>query len=164
MRICIPSLASFSGLRILHCHELWCRLQMQLDPILLWLWCRMAAAAPIRPQSGNLHLPWVRRPPKKRKKERKKLISQTILAIPRIVAPHSSPAFSPFCSMCWDPRSYNHTSVARELAFCHYLFPFLIAGFKNTFRGWHGKEKRIRFKCISVANCDVIFKYVDRDV
>ena len=29
--------------------ELWCRLQMQLDLALLWLWCRPAAEAPIRP-------------------------------------------------------------------------------------------------------------------
>ena len=27
------------------CHELWCRLQTQLDPTLLWLWCRPTATA-----------------------------------------------------------------------------------------------------------------------
>ena len=30
MRLWVQSLASFSGLRIWHCHELWCRSQMQL--------------------------------------------------------------------------------------------------------------------------------------
>ena len=30
MRLQVRSLASFSGLRIKHCHELWCRSQMQL--------------------------------------------------------------------------------------------------------------------------------------
>ena len=30
MRMWVPSLASFSGLSIWHCHELWCRLQMRL--------------------------------------------------------------------------------------------------------------------------------------
>ena len=30
MRMWVWSLASLSGLRIQHCHELWCRLQMQL--------------------------------------------------------------------------------------------------------------------------------------
>ena len=40
----IPGL--LSGLRIWHCHELRCRLQTWLsDPMLLWLWCRQAAAA-----------------------------------------------------------------------------------------------------------------------
>ena len=29
-RICVPSLASLSGLRIRHCHELWCRSQTWL--------------------------------------------------------------------------------------------------------------------------------------
>ena len=29
--------------------ELWCRLQTWLDPALLWLRCRLAATAPIRP-------------------------------------------------------------------------------------------------------------------
>ena len=30
-----------------------------LDHMLLWLWCRLAAAAPIDPYPGNLHMPWV---------------------------------------------------------------------------------------------------------
>ena len=34
--------ASLSGLRICHCRELW------------WLWCRPAAAAPVRPQAWEL--------------------------------------------------------------------------------------------------------------
>ena len=55
MRLQVRSLASLSGLRIQHCHELWSRSQMQLrscDPGLLWLWCRPAAVAPIQ------HLAW----------------------------------------------------------------------------------------------------------
>ena len=32
MRLWVQSLASLSGLRILHCHELWCRSQMWLGP------------------------------------------------------------------------------------------------------------------------------------
>ena len=43
------SLVSLSGLRILHGHELWCRSQTRSDPSLLWLWCRLAATAPIQP-------------------------------------------------------------------------------------------------------------------
>ena len=39
-----------SGLRIWGCHQLWCRLQTLLsDTSLLWLWCRLAATAPIWP-------------------------------------------------------------------------------------------------------------------
>ena len=38
---------------------LWGRLQMWLGSVLLWLWCRPAAAAPIQPP-GNFHVPQVR--------------------------------------------------------------------------------------------------------
>ena len=41
------------------------------DPALLWLWSRPVATAPIGPQPGNLHMPWVR--PLKRQKKKKKL-------------------------------------------------------------------------------------------
>ena len=49
MRMQVQSLALLSGLRIWHCHELWCRSQMQLRSHVAVLWCRLAAAAPIRP-------------------------------------------------------------------------------------------------------------------
>ena len=42
-------LALLSGLRIQHCIELWCRSQT-----LLWLWCRQAAIAAIRPLAWEL--------------------------------------------------------------------------------------------------------------
>ena len=47
MRLRVRSLASASGLRIQHCRELWCRLQLQkrLDPPLLWLWLWLWLAA-----------------------------------------------------------------------------------------------------------------------
>ena len=44
MRMWVRSLATLSGLRIWHCCELQCRLQCSLDPELLWLWNRLAAA------------------------------------------------------------------------------------------------------------------------
>ena len=49
MRLWVQSLASLSGLRILHCHELWYKSQTQLGPVLLWLWHRPAATVQIRP-------------------------------------------------------------------------------------------------------------------
>ena len=48
MRIRVQSLASFSGLRIQRCHELWVSLGCGSNPELLWLWCRPAATAPLR--------------------------------------------------------------------------------------------------------------------
>ena len=39
--------ALLSGLRIWCCLELWSRSQRDSDPTLLWLWCRLASAAPI---------------------------------------------------------------------------------------------------------------------
>ena len=46
-------LVSISGLMIWHCHNLQCRSQMELRA-LLWLWCRPAAAALIRPLAWEL--------------------------------------------------------------------------------------------------------------
>ena len=49
MRTQVQSLASLSELRIQHCYELQCGQRRGSDPVLLWLWCRPAAAAPIQP-------------------------------------------------------------------------------------------------------------------
>ena len=49
MRLRVQSRVSLSGLKIRGCCELWRRLQMRLGSVLLWLWCRPAVAAPIRP-------------------------------------------------------------------------------------------------------------------
>ena len=47
----VPGL--LSGLRIWRCHKLWHR-RCSLDPELLWLWCRPAAAAPIQALAWEL--------------------------------------------------------------------------------------------------------------
>ena len=50
MRSWVQSLAWLGGSGIRHCHELWCRLKTWLGSLtLLWLWCRPAAVALIRP-------------------------------------------------------------------------------------------------------------------
>ena len=75
MRTCVQSLAPLSGLRIRHWCELWCRSQRWLESLLLWLWCRPAAAAPIWPLAWDLSYATdmaLKRKKKKRKKERKK--------------------------------------------------------------------------------------------
>ena len=46
--------ALLSGLRIWHCHELWCRLRHGSDPTLPWLWLRAAAVAPNQPLAWEL--------------------------------------------------------------------------------------------------------------
>ena len=43
------SLVSLSGLRLWHCHELWCRSQVQLESGIAVVWRRLKAAALIRP-------------------------------------------------------------------------------------------------------------------
>ena len=48
------SLSSFSVLSIWHCLKLWCRSQICSDLALLWLWHRMAAAAPVQPLVTSL--------------------------------------------------------------------------------------------------------------
>ena len=54
MRTRVRSLASLRGLRIRRCQELWCGARHSLDPAWLWLRCRLAAAAPIRPLAWKL--------------------------------------------------------------------------------------------------------------
>ena len=50
MRTWVQSLASLSGLRI-YTIAMSCSVHRRcsLDPALLWLWCRLAATAPIQP-------------------------------------------------------------------------------------------------------------------
>ena len=54
MRMRIQSLVSLSGLRIWHCCKLGHRLHLQLSPVLLWLWHRLAAASLILPLAQEL--------------------------------------------------------------------------------------------------------------
>ena len=49
MRMWVGYMALLSGLRIWSFCELWCRFRHGSDPMLLWLWQRPAATAPIRP-------------------------------------------------------------------------------------------------------------------
>ena len=69
MRMQVWSLASLSGLRIWHCHELWCRSQLQLDLMLLQLWQKLAAVTLI----GHLswESPYATGGPKKKAKKKK---------------------------------------------------------------------------------------------
>ena len=54
MRTQVWSLASFSGLRIQCCMSCGVGYRDGSDPMLLWLCCRPAAAAPIQPLSQEL--------------------------------------------------------------------------------------------------------------
>ena len=49
MRTQVLLLALLSGLRIWHCHGLWCSHKRSSDLALLWLWYRPAATALIQP-------------------------------------------------------------------------------------------------------------------
>ena len=86
VRMQILSLASLSGLRIRHCCRMWCRSQMQLGSVLLWLWHRLTATAPIGPLSQELpYAPGTAI--KRKKKENKKLKMRDLLSHS---FPHSS--------------------------------------------------------------------------
>ena len=51
------------------------------DVVLLWLWCRSAAIAPIQPLAGNFHMPWVwPSKDKKKKKDCKMFISNPMIS------------------------------------------------------------------------------------
>ena len=65
-----------SGLRIRHCNELWCRSQILWKygsyPVLLWLWCRLAATVPNPPLTGELLYAADMAQKKKRQRKKKK--------------------------------------------------------------------------------------------
>ena len=55
MKMQMGPLPSLSELRIWRCHELWCcGVGHSSDPELLWLWCRLEAAALIQPLAWEL--------------------------------------------------------------------------------------------------------------
>ena len=54
MRTLVQSLALLSGLRIRHCHELWCRSQMWLRCHIAEAWGMLAAIALIQPLAWEL--------------------------------------------------------------------------------------------------------------
>ena len=54
LRMQAGSLASLNGLRIWHCGKLHCSCRCSSDLVLLWLWYRLAAAAPILPLAWEL--------------------------------------------------------------------------------------------------------------
>ena len=56
MRMRVRFLASLSGLKIWHCHELWCRSQTWPGSGAAVAVGRPAAIAPTGPQAGNLHM------------------------------------------------------------------------------------------------------------
>ena len=57
------------------------------DLVLLWLWCRLAAAVPVRPQAWELHMP--------QKKKKKKILGGPPLTAPSNPLPMSSASLSP---------------------------------------------------------------------
>ena len=70
MRMQVQSLALLSASGIQCCHELHAGCRHSLVPVLLWLWCRLAAAAPVWPLAWEL--PYAAPAAKERRKEGKK--------------------------------------------------------------------------------------------
>ena len=77
MRMQVWSLAALSRLRIWCYPELWCRSQTWFGSALLWLWCRLAAIALIRPLAWEppyamgAALERLKKKKKKKRKEKK---------------------------------------------------------------------------------------------
>ena len=69
MKMWVQRLALLSGLRIWHCHKLWLGHRCSSDLVLLWLWCRPAAAL-IQPLAQEL--PYAISAAMKREKKKKK--------------------------------------------------------------------------------------------
>ena len=118
MRMQFGSLASLSGLRIGHCHELWRRSQTWLRCCVAWLWCRPASTAPIRPLAWGLpHAVSValkRQKKNKNKNKNKKPWGEDLyLAQSHCLCPRSAVPV-PACGVC---LGHNHSWVAVG---CHY--------------------------------------------
>ena len=73
MRMQVQSLASLSGSRIWHCHELWCRSQTWLGSHIAVAVVQLAAAALIRPLAQKLPYAAGTALKKKRRKRKKKV-------------------------------------------------------------------------------------------
>ena len=98
----IPGLAQW--VKIQWCRKLWCRSQMQLRSIVVWLWCRPAAAAPIWPLAQEL--PYTTGTALKKKKERKKEMQ---------VSKSYKWTFSPLPKILFQIFLILHLSIARTL-------------------------------------------------
>ena len=75
LRMGVPPLAPFSGLRMRHCYKLCLGHRCSSDPLLLWLWCRPAAAALI--WFLDWKLPYAVDAAIKKKKKKKKAYIET---------------------------------------------------------------------------------------
>jgi len=103
MRLRVRSLALLRGLRNGRCREPWLGCRCGLDPVLLWLWPRPSATAPIRPLAWELPyaegvaLEKAKRPGKKKKKKKNYLVTRGPVTLCLRGSPsisHSSPTWS----------------------------------------------------------------------
>ena len=76
MRFRVGSLASLSGLRILHCISCGVGPRCGWDLALLWLWHRLTAIAPIKPLAWEP--PYVAGADLKRPKKKKKVLRRRV--------------------------------------------------------------------------------------
>ena len=83
MRLWLRSLALLSGLRIWSCHGVGHRCGLNLA--LLWLWCRLAETAPIRPLAWEplyaVGVALKRQKDRKKKKERKVMTNAAMMTL-----------------------------------------------------------------------------------
>ena len=115
----VRSLASLSGLRIRRCC---CGVgrRHSSDPVLLWLWCRLAAVAPIGPQPGNFHM-WGCSPKKKKKPTGYQRGAGLHFPCCKLVSRETftdAPSHQSGVSLCWFPkytlRSFQEPSPAQS--------------------------------------------------
>ena len=102
MRTRVSSLASISGLRIL-CFAVSCSIgdRRSSDPLLLWLWHRLAAKAQIHPLAWELQYALgvaVKKPKKKKKK---------VLILVFIFFSFRTCKLAGACEACWYPLSHS---------------------------------------------------------
>ena len=108
----IPS--PFSGLRILYCHELWCR----LDSVLLWLWHRPAATAQIWPLAWEPPYAGSVAPKNKKKKREEEKLSLSVIGFYQWFP---SPTTTGLIQKCWESLKFYQILVQ-----CVYYVAWLI--------------------------------------
>ena len=155
MKTQVQSLVLLNGLRIWHCHELWC----SSDPVLLWLCCRPAATAPIWPLAWGP--PYAANGALKSKKKKKKIQTNENNYLGLILincheitylSPPSSPIVTGRCIvLCHHSLSINGLSFKKERR-DHKSFKEFWIGVPKKKRIYYNSAARVHNQNIHLAN------------
>ena len=135
MRMCVWSLALLSGLGIWCFHELGAGHKCGWDLVLLWLWCRLAAVAPIRPLAWEL--PYTAGMALKSEKRKEKRWKPPANQLPSSAVPFCMYVYIHIYVRLIFLHSWMYTEYKMfdSTVFIYYKYS-VIKSFVNMFNGW----------------------------